>query len=162
MATFGGPITYERIHPEQLKRVIKTEGMEIQLPSSSGSLWLVFPSQQGTLVAPDVSLLQGEGQGIQTVYSIEQAYQFFVQLASAISQVRYIAVHLEDGVIHVWTVIPSRDKETQRKIYNAELQLMERFPSFSYDFNILFCADADMRVALPSEAKIVYYSTENN
>nr|BAL57536.1 hypothetical conserved protein [uncultured Acetothermia bacterium] len=49
----------------------------------------------------------------------------------------------------------------QRKIYAAELELMDHFPTFSYDFNVIFCTDADWSTLLPSEAEIIYQSTRH-
>ncbi|MFQ6034209.1 MAG: hypothetical protein ACE5KR_05035, partial [Candidatus Bipolaricaulia bacterium] len=62
----------------------------------------------------------------------------FGESVSTISQVRYVAVWAEDGTVHLWTIIPKRDREVQRKIYGKELEILERFPAMNFDFNIIF------------------------
>lgn len=84
--------------------------------------------------------------------ALRQVYEFFRERAPSIPQVRYIAAYSENSFIHLWTVIPQRDHEAQRKIYDAELELMDQFPTFSYDFNVIFCR-GDIVTLLPSEAK---------
>ncbi len=84
-----------------------------------------------------------------------QAYKFFIERASSISEVRYIATYSEDRFIHLWTVIPQRNREVQQRIYAAELELMDQFPTFSYDFNVIFCP-GEIATILPSEAQIIY------
>lgn len=158
MATFESPQTHERSLIGQLEKVVKIKGIDIKLPLELGTLWLPSPfEQQETIVPQAFPRLQQEW--FAEAPSREQVYRSFIAKVSSIPQVRFVAVHFENNVIHVWTVIPTRDKEVQRKIYEVELQLMDQFPTFSYDFNILFCADDDLTIALPSEAEIIYPSS---
>ncbi|OGF57183.1 MAG: hypothetical protein A2Z21_03260 [Candidatus Fraserbacteria bacterium RBG_16_55_9] len=86
--------------------------------------------------------------------TLRRAYKFFREQLSAIPQIRYIAAYLQDDLIHFWTIIPERVREVQRKIYNAELELMDHSPTFSYDFNVIFCP-GDFTTLLPSEAQFI-------
>jgi len=93
---------------------------------------------------------------IEEVGGAKGVARLFGESVSTISQVRYVAAWVEDGTVHLWSIIPQRDREVQQKIYKKELEIMERFPGMNFDFNIIFYPQEDISPILPSEAEIIY------
>jgi hypothetical protein len=55
----------------------------------------------------------------------------------SISQVRYVLIERVDGPLLVWIAIDDPEPSVRRKIYQTELELIDRFPDIDFDFNLI-------------------------
>jgi hypothetical protein len=55
----------------------------------------------------------------------------------SISQVRYVLTERVDGPLLVWVAIDNSEPAVRRRIYQKELELIDRFPDIDFDFNLI-------------------------
>jgi hypothetical protein len=141
----------------------RTKSQTLILKISKPPLSPTFELKEAEFLAPirvDVYHPADYLRGVEQVQAenlpVVQVYNLFKESVSTIPQVRYIAAWAENEVIHFWTIIPRRDREVQHRIYDKELELMRKFKALDFDFNVIFCSEADVSSILPSEAEIIY------
>lgn len=62
----------------------------------------------------------------------------FANLVSHLPEIERIFWKLEDDRVRVWTIIDQPSLATETQIYDAQLEFMDRFPEFSFDFAVIF------------------------
>lgn len=62
----------------------------------------------------------------------------FVASVSELPEVERVFWKVEDNWIRVWTIIDQPNREAENKIYDAQLDLMDKFPEKSFDFVVIF------------------------
>jgi len=70
-----------------------------------------------------------------------------LEIGRSVPEVQAVFACLEEraNVLHVWAVVPERDRAVYRKIYAAEKDLIERFGHLGFDFNVLSSSGRDPR-----------------
>ena len=54
----------------------------------------------------------------------------------------------ENGVLHVWAVVPEHDRTIYRSIYTKEKQLINQFKGIDFDFNVVPSRGRDPRALI--------------
>lgn len=62
----------------------------------------------------------------------------FTADVSELPDVERIFWKVEDNWIRVWTIINQPNREVENKIYDAQLDLMDKFPEKFFDFVVIF------------------------
>jgi hypothetical protein len=73
-------------------------------------------------------------------------------IGASIPQVRKIFSSKHGDVVSVWTFIEGFDGAVRKRIYSAEQQLFESYPTFKFDFHVI---EGDEHANV-SEAEVVY------
>jgi len=83
----------------------------------------------------------------------------FARAVAAIPGVVAVSHAIEGTVKRVWTFIVRRDKAVRRRVYLAELGLMDAFPDLQFDFNVISLEEAPSRglVSGGLYGRIVFY-----
>jgi len=87
------------------------------------------------------------------------AIYFFARRVATIPDVLAVTYSMDADVHLVWTFIRQRDKAIRRAVYEQELQLMDTFPTFIFDFNVVAIDPTQGRPLLPDDlqGRIVLY-----
>lgn len=90
---------------------------------------------------------------------IEAAAYLFARRVAGIPEVRAVTCSTEREVYLIWTFIRQRNKAIRREVYQQELQLMNEFPTLTFDFNVIAIDQIEDRPLLPDDlqGRIVFY-----
>lgn len=93
------------------------------------------------------------------VQGIELALLRFAEGVSAISEVVAVSHAVEGDINRVWTFTRQRDKRVRRQVYLEELNALQEFPRFRFDFNVVSLDDTPALGMLPDDlqGRIVLY-----
>lgn len=112
------------------------ETISFLLESSSGKMRIELVARQDSLspVWPGVR----EMARIQTARPLsEEIANTFKDLVSKIEGVIEVHFKARGDSFDVWTVIDRDDTALMRKVYKAELELMDKFPDPEFDFRVI-------------------------
>ena len=67
------------------------------------------------------------------------------EIGFAVPEVQAVFSCLDEKshVLHVWAVVPERERDIYRKVYSAEKQLIEKFGHLGFDFNVIASCGRD-------------------
>lgn len=80
----------------------------------------------------------------------DQFYVDIVDLKHVVAA--YLTVQMEPPCIHVWTLLDTRDRETQRRLAQSELRLAQSFSPIDFDFSTIHLQDREPRQFVPEGA----------
>lgn len=80
------------------------------------------------------------------------------EIGFAVPEVEAVFVSIEENVLHVWSVVPERDRTVYRKIYAAEKDLIQRFQHVGFDFNVISSGGKNPRTLLRDPGLELAYS----
>jgi len=63
-------------------------------------------------------------------------FEDFVRLVAGKPKVWAIYVRADDAVVHVWTFVDSTDWRDRSPVYEAEWEMLVRYPKTPFDFNV--------------------------
>jgi hypothetical protein len=66
-------------------------------------------------------------------------------LGYSVPEVQAIFAQLNKRVLHVWCIVPGRDREVYRKIYAKEKEIIGQFGMIDFDFNVVSSNGRDPR-----------------
>jgi hypothetical protein len=72
-----------------------------------------------------------------TSTTLRKAFKRFVELVEPIEDVRHV-VAFEDDEPEIWTFITKLDDKVSFRVYEAEGQIIDSFPSLMVDFHVRF------------------------
>lgn len=90
---------------------------------------------------------------------INHALYEFAKKIAMIKEVIALTYEREKEVVRIWTFIEKRDKQVRRNIYNRELELMDAFPTFTFDFNVVSLERLRTKPLIPDDLQgyLVFY-----
>jgi hypothetical protein len=90
---------------------------------------------------------------------INRALYEFTKKIAMIKEVIALTYEKEREVVRIWTFIEKRDKQVRRNIYNRELELMDAFPTFTFDFNVVSLERLSKKPLIPDDLQgyLVFY-----
>jgi len=90
---------------------------------------------------------------------INHALYEFAKKIAMIREVIALTYEKEKEVIRTWTFIEKRDKQVRRNIYKRELELMDAFPTFTFDFNVVSLERLRTKPLIPDDLQgyLVFY-----
>lgn len=73
-----------------------------------------------------------------------------LEIGYAVPEVQAVFACMEEQnkILHVWAVVPDRDRDVYRRIYSTERQLIGRFKHLGFDFNVLSSSGRDPRTLI--------------
>lgn len=77
---------------------------------------------------------------VKQIPSVKKIYQFFD----------------EDGWIKIWSIIEEHDSDIKDKIYDIELDILEKFPEDDIDFRVMVSSDDKSTRDIPDRANKIY------
>jgi len=63
-------------------------------------------------------------------------FEDFVKLVEGIPKVWAVYVRSDNPVVHIWTYVDSTDWRDRSPVYNAEWEMLNRYPKTPFDFNV--------------------------
>lgn len=88
--------------------------------------------------------------------STESLKAFIAQRMSDLSTVERVYSKYQDRVFYTWIVIEQRDTDVLRQIYDRELEVIERFADFGFDFYIIYRLGADVESLVSGDLELVF------
>lgn len=72
------------------------------------------------------------------------------EIGFAVPEVEAVFACLEqaNNVLHVWSVVPTRDRDVYRRIYSTERQLIAKFDYMGFDFNVIASCGRDPKTLI--------------
>jgi hypothetical protein len=67
-------------------------------------------------------------------------FQDFVRLVEGIPKVWAVYVRCDNPIVHIWTYVDSTDWKDRSPVYNAEWEMLKRYPKTPFDFNVELAA----------------------
>ena len=63
-------------------------------------------------------------------------FEDFVRLVEGIPKVWAVYVRADSPVVHIWTFVDSTDWRDRSPVYEAEWEMLNRYPQTAFDFNV--------------------------
>ena len=67
-------------------------------------------------------------------------FEDFIRLVEGIPKVWAVYVRSDNPVVHIWTYVDSNDWKDRSPVYNAEWEMLNRYPKTPFDFNVELAA----------------------
>ena len=67
-------------------------------------------------------------------------FEDFVRLVEGITKVWAVYVRSDTPLVHIWTYVDSTDWRDRSPVYNAEWEMLSRYPKTPFDFNVVLAA----------------------
>src|SRR5438309_11122195 len=109
--------------------------------SSMQPLEVIETRNSATWVQPSKVLTEGAGPSVAGEPAghppMADVLDEFVALVKHNAKVRAVRASQEGSVVQVWTYVDSTDRKDRSPVYEAEWQILERYPDVTFDFNVL-------------------------
>jgi hypothetical protein len=67
---------------------------------------------------------------------IKAIFEEFVRLVEGIPKVWAVYIRSDSPVVHVWTFVDSTDWRDRSPVFDAEWEMLSRYPETPFDFNV--------------------------
>ena len=67
-------------------------------------------------------------------------FEDFVRLVEGIPKVWAVYVRSDNPIVHIWTYVDSTNWRDRSPVYNAEWDMLNRYPKTPFDFNVELAA----------------------
>jgi hypothetical protein len=67
---------------------------------------------------------------------IKAIFEEFVRLVEGIPKVWAVYIRSDSPVVHVWTFVDSADWRDRSPVFDAEWEMLSRYPKTPFDFNV--------------------------
>jgi len=67
---------------------------------------------------------------------IKAIFEEFVRLIEGIPKVWAVYIRSDSPVVHVWTFVDSSDWRDRSPVFDAEWEMLSRYPKTPFDFNV--------------------------
>lgn len=88
----------------------------------------------GTPLPVDRPLLENHESG--STQLIKAIFEEFVRLVEGIPKVWAVYIRSDSPVVHVWTFVDSADWRDRSPVFDAEWEMLSRYPKTPFDFNV--------------------------
>lgn len=82
--------------------------------------------------------------------------KYFLSLLPADTQIECVYWAFEGSMLRIWVIMDHPDYEAEVPIYDAELQLMDRFQELEFDFSIIYRFGKAVEQIAPTEANLAF------
>ena len=72
-----------------------------------------------------------------------------------VPDVEYVFFSREENSIEIWTVINMLNRDSRKRIYDVEYDILEIFKDLYFDFHVICRNDRDITELYPSKDKII-------
>jgi hypothetical protein len=82
---------------------------------------------------------------VKTILSADIRNTVAFEIGFAVPEVQAVFSRLDENnkVLHIWAVIPERERNVYRKIYSAEKDIIDKFGHIGFDFNVIASCGRD-------------------
>ncbi|TES91343.1 MAG: hypothetical protein E3J87_07965 [Candidatus Cloacimonadota bacterium] len=85
-----------------------------------------------------------------------EAYSFFANEVSRISQVYAVYATVRENIIDLWTIVEKDLYKAEGLVIDVQLKLLRKFPDLSFDFLILSKNHQKLQEIIPSNSIQIY------
>ncbi len=87
----------------------------------------------------------------------EEAIYSFVRDVRKVGAVKAVSYAVLNDTVQIWTFIPERDKLARSAIYDVEFELMGRYPSLKFDFNVISLDSVQQPAFTSARRRLMFY-----
>lgn len=82
--------------------------------------------------------------------------EFIALELSAVEEVEYVFTAFRNNVFYIWVLLDRFEAQVRNKIYEIEMEVIDEFPMFEFDFYLIASGGNDARELISGSIESVY------